>query len=215
MKRILFYSFVIPLLIIVLVKIVSFISFPRANSVITTSLDVYSEPIQKDSIFSSFDLNIASYNLTITPKATLDISGLVVSTKKYHKGIDAKVVPIDIGLCWGEVAKPENYQKIKFEQYLRWLRYQIKEPLPFDMNYLNQHAGNIHIVPANKRLKKVLLSIRKGQKINLYGYLVEIKSKDPNRAYSRMSSLSRNDTGNGACEVLWVKQVITKNKLYN
>ena len=45
---------------------------------------------------------------------------------------------------------------------------------------------------------------RKGQVVALEGYLVKVISKD---GWWWKSSLTRNDTGNGACEVIWVEEV--------
>ena len=43
-----------------------------------------------------------------------------------------------------------------------------------------------------------------GQVVALEGYLVKVISKD---GWRWQSSLTRNDTGNGACEVIWVEEV--------
>ena len=51
---------------------------------------------------------------------------------------------------------------------------------------------------------RALGKIRKGQIVKLSGYLVEIKAKD---GWSWRSSMTRDDTGQGSCEVIFVQAV--------
>ena len=48
------------------------------------------------------------------------------------------------------------------------------------------------------------LSAAAQQVITLHGYLVEVRAND---GWHWRSSLTRNDTGNGACELVWVESV--------
>jgi hypothetical protein len=56
-------------------------------------------------------------------------------------------------------------------------------------------------------VKKQLLAVRRHVLVTLEGYLVEITRPD---GYHWRSSLSRDDTGGGACEVMWVTSVARK-----
>ncbi len=48
-----------------------------------------------------------------------------------------------------------------------------------------------------------LIQVHKEDYITLKGYLVNVKFPD----YDWKSSLARNDTGNGACEIMYVESV--------
>ena len=49
---------------------------------------------------------------------------------------------------------------------------------------------------------------RQGDLIYLKGYLLYIEASD---GWRWKSSLKRNDTGNGSCELIWVKEFEIKN----
>lgn len=203
-----------PLAIILLVLLIKWIMFPMANEKLSDLIDVYQDPVQKETQAEPFIIERKGYQFTVKPLAEFDISALVVSKKKYFSGIDADIVPLDLGVCWGDVAKPEYLKSLQFQQYMRFLIYRIKGALPFGYDYIGTHAGNIHIVPGNNRIKKVALSLGKKDKIRMQGYLISIRSNNYKYLYTRNSSLTREDTGDGACEVMWVNRIRVNNKLY-
>ena len=62
------------------------------------------------------------------------------------------------------------------------------------------------MIPANEAVAKRLLAVRTGQIIHLRGRLVRVDGKD---GWHWVSSLSRTDTGDGSCEVVWVSGLTT------
>jgi hypothetical protein len=60
------------------------------------------------------------------------------------------------------------------------------------------------MIPSTDQIKGQLLALRNGQLVGVGGYLVRVSSKD---GWSWTSSLSRTDSGNGSCELLWVEYV--------
>jgi hypothetical protein len=65
--------------------------------------------------------------------------------------------------------------------------------------------ANVHVIPANRQIAKELRRIKRGDSIQLRGKLVDIYEKGH---LTRSTSLSRDDRGGGACEILLVEQVI-------
>ena len=63
----------------------------------------------------------------------------------------------------------------------------------------------MHIIPATDYVQSVIDDIRQGDVVELSGHLVNVES-DTDNWYWR-SSQTRNDTGNGACELFWVDDV--------
>jgi hypothetical protein len=61
----------------------------------------------------------------------------------------------------------------------------------------------VHLIHSDKSILREIQSIGKGDHIKLDGYLVRVNF--PNGPWT--SSLTRNDTGNGACEILYVTAV--------
>ena len=62
----------------------------------------------------------------------------------------------------------------------------------------------MHIIHKDKDVLKEIISIGNGEHVILHGYLVNVNFKDG----PWKSSLSRSDTGNGACEITYVTSVV-------
>ena len=60
---------------------------------------------------------------------------------------------------------------------------------------------DFHFIPANVQVTRELMRVESGDTVRFRGYLVEISSMD---GWKWRSSLTRNDTGNGACELVLV-----------
>lgn len=61
----------------------------------------------------------------------------------------------------------------------------------------------MHMIPADDDIKERLLNVRVGSIVQLKGVLVGVQMGG---RWVWVSSLSRTDTGNGACEIVWVKE---------
>ena len=180
-----------------------------------TSLDTSGYPIQFSDI-SEESITFASNNLNLefSPIAKYTITAKVVSKKKYSKGWDAKISPYDLALAWGNLAELHNKKYIKYNQILRFYFYEYSAECPFDKIYISAHSSNNHIIPANKNIYKAIKIIKKNYLIKLEGFLINIKGKYKGGIVSWNSSLTRTDTGDGACELLYVKEVRVGSKIY-
>jgi hypothetical protein len=67
-------------------------------------------------------------------------------------------------------------------------------------------SSNMHMIPADDGIMDGLIGLRPGEVIELAGYLVGIQEGGQ---WTWVSSLSRTDTGDGACEVVWVSRLRT------
>ena len=77
--------------------------------------------------------------------------------------------------------------------------------LPWSL--LMANSSNMHMIPANRDVEKRLKSARVGAIIELSGYLVGIQERGQ---WTWVTSLSRTDTGDGACEIVWVERVVLR-----
>jgi hypothetical protein len=62
----------------------------------------------------------------------------------------------------------------------------------------------MHLIPATSDVREQLEDVRAGHIVHLRGYLVRV---DGPNGYVWRSSLTRDDTGNGACELFYVEEV--------
>lgn len=153
------------------------------------------------------DINVAELQTIkgyeITPLATFNIQARVLSSKNYHLGREAELSPVDFALGWGPMSNEAVLDKIDISQSNRFYFWHVDE-FPIPREAIEIHSANMHMVPADTVVEKRLASVRVGQVIQVDGYLIEAKASD---GWHWKSSLTRNDTGNGACEVLLVKSI--------
>jgi hypothetical protein len=67
-----------------------------------------------------------------------------------------------------------------------------------------RHSANMHLIPATSTVRDTLLSTRPGNVVTLSGYLVGASRSD---GFTWNSSLTRDDSGKGACELMYVQSV--------
>ena len=141
--------------------------------------------------------------VTIEKLASYEIRAAVKSRQDYTADYPAQVSPFDLALAWGELNKPAIDRHVRYSQSGRWYYFQYDAEVPVDEAYIYQHSANVHLIPENKQIERQLKRIRKNDLVELTGYLVRVRFD--NGPWT--SSLSRQDTGDGSCEILYVKSV--------
>ncbi len=143
----------------------------------------------------------------IFPLARFSLKARVLSKENYSLDAGADISPIDLALGWGPMSDQKVLDQLEIAQGDRfYVMAPIGEKPPLPINLLLASSSNMHILPANAEIEKALNSLRIGELVDLTGYLVGIKE---NGQWIWVSSLTRYDTGNGACEVFWVQSVTT------
>ncbi len=143
-----------------------------------------------------------------------EIAGEVLSIETYRVSFKSEFFDVDLGLIWGP-RTAELKQKYRFEQAARWLIWRTKGPVSdAERRYITSHISNNHLIPAEGRrnLLKAIQWPGRGDKVRIVGYLVDIK--DLSGRVIVASSTSRDDTGAGACEVIWVDEIQINGKIY-
>ena len=128
----------------------------------------------------------------------------VLSKENYSFGREAELSPVDFALGWGKMKDPQVYKQLSLRQSNRWYYWRYENSPPIPVNEISSQSANTHLIPANKEIAKQLAKIDPDNLIYLKGQLVEVKSED---GWMWRSSLSRDDTGNGACELMLVEEV--------
>lgn len=181
----------------------------------TSIIDVSKDPIQTDyKTKESFKVKNDIGDFTITTVAEYKISAVVASKKGYSMGWQGEMAPVDLALIWGRLPDPENDKYITYSQSNRFYFYHFTEDSPFNYSYIGEHSSNHHIIPATENVYRAIRSIKKKDVIYMEGYLVNIKGGQPGREVWWNSSLTRRDSGNGACELFYVKKVRIGDNVY-
>ncbi|HEX9081505.1 MAG TPA: hypothetical protein VF768_04445, partial [Holophagaceae bacterium] len=136
----------------------------------------------------------------ITPLAQFDIRARILSRERYWFDRAAELSPLDLALGWGPMSDTQVLQHITIRQSGRWY-YWSSSSLPISAGEIVSHSANMHMIPASDAVARRLLAARVGQIVHLEGDLVRADGPDQ---WHWISSLSRTDTGDGSCEVVWV-----------
>lgn len=188
---------------------------PQVTSEDFTEIDVSQEPSQDK--YTAGDRIIKKNKDTefiITPVAEYKIAAIVVSKKSYHDGWHAEIAPVDLALAWGKMAESGYDKYISYSQSDRWYVYEYEEESPFDDNYVITHSSNNHIIPADENIYKAIRSLKKKERVLLEGFLVNVKGRYKGGDFWWNSSSTRKDSGDGSCEVFYVKKVRIGTKVY-
>jgi hypothetical protein len=121
---------------------------------------------------------------------------------RYDRGAD--LVPVDLAVGWGPMSDQAVLDRLAISQASRFFYYEYKGAPPIPREEIVSHATNLHLIPSDKTIATQCRALRSGDLIHLAGLLVE--ASGPGVGTWR-SSLSRTDTGNGACELVWVEEV--------
>ena len=127
----------------------------------------------------------------------------VFSSERYSFGRESDLSPMDIAVGWGVMAKPTVYKQFRINQGNRWYYWQAAE-MPISKREVETHSANMHLVPATPQVANQLRAIKRDDLVRISGSLIEVTAPD---GWKWRSSLSREDTGDGACELLLLKRV--------
>lgn len=139
----------------------------------------------------------------LTPLAEFDVEARVLSVEKYRTDGGARLSPIDFALGWGPMSDSAVLDHFRVSQGARFFTiYPDEQAIDLKTALLN--AANMHLIPASDTLDDQLKRVRPGNIVRLRGQLVSVLG--PNN-FTWTSSLTRADTGNGACELFYVESV--------
>ncbi|MFH0778678.1 MAG: hypothetical protein V2A71_08615, partial [Candidatus Eisenbacteria bacterium] len=139
----------------------------------------------------------------VKPLASFHVKARVLSKKNYRLGREAKLSPVDLALGWGPMSDERTLNRVSTSQFDRYYTWSVKEFF-IPRAEIERNSANMHMIPASPDVERALKTLRKGSLVEFEGYLVEITAPD---GWRWKSSLSRSDTGGGACEVVWVEEL--------
>lgn len=144
-------------------------------------------------------LEIGEYS--IRPMAWFQVTARVLGKEPYHFGREADLSPVDLALGWGPMSDSAVLEGLDIRQSARWFRWRPTGDWPIPRREIELHSANMHMIPADKQVARTLKRVRKGQVVEFRGWLVSVSAPD---GWRWQSSLTREDTGARACELVWV-----------
>jgi hypothetical protein len=135
--------------------------------------------------------------------AEYQIKARVLSRNNFSVGKESEISPLDLALGWGPMSDQSIIDKIDISQSNRWYRWRA-DVLPISSREISLNSANVHIIPKDKIIEDKFDEVYKGSLIEMKGYLVEVTTSD---GWRWKSSLKRDDTGGGSCELFWVEDL--------
>lgn len=158
-------------------------------------------PVQTD--FASPQPPIAFKDATLQPLAKFALTARVLSREDYHFDPESDLSPTDLALGWGHMSDSAVLRSIEIDQDGRFYHWQVRE-FPIPRREIETHSANMHMIPADAAVARALKRVHPGDVVTLNGYLVEA---DKPGGWRWRSSLTRADTGAGACELIYVQDL--------
>jgi hypothetical protein len=133
--------------------------------------------------------------------ARFEVDARVLSAERYRLDREADLAPIDLALGWGPMSANAVLDTLDISQGGRFYYWSSSEPM-IGAGEIQRHSANMHLVPLDPATRATLLEARRGNLVHLKGWLIEARSKD---GWKWRSSMTRGDSGNGACELMLVE----------
>ncbi len=138
------------------------------------------------------------------PLAHYEVHGRVMGADHYNFDWTSSIAPVDFCIVWGGLTDPKILKQLKIRQDFRWCFWEYGENFPYDNQYIGRNMANTHIIPGSPAIARAAKRVRVGDWGALEGELVRVEGTVNGGTVNWASSLSREDTGDGACEVLYV-----------
>lgn len=176
------------------------------------SAELQRDPVQEQVRSDARQALVGGVQYTIKPLYRYEMWGLVVSrhdAKSFwdiaHKEWNDHLNVADLCVVYGANVKSGVYTALDYwsDQWTCWVRANSGETMSL---FSGEALSNNHLLTDSKSMAKKLRNVRIGDQIRLSGYLAEY-SHNHGRPFHRGTSTTRTDTGNGACETIYVEDL--------
>lgn len=165
-------------------------------------------PLQTPTAREPFTVFINHERYLIIPKFDYELSGMVVTYNNangfldiWHHDLWKDFINVrDLCVIWGANLSSGIYQYIHFssDSWTCWVEWTDSQ----GNNFKSDGLSNNHILTENNQLKALLMQAEKGDIIHFKGVLAEYRNEQAH--FVRGTSTRRDDTGNGACETVYI-----------
>jgi hypothetical protein len=147
---------------------------------------------------------LAKDGFRIHTLARFSLEARVLSRKNYCCFGPDRLAPVDVAFGWGRMSDERVLAALDITQGGRFYYYRWSGEPPIPPHEIVVSSANMHLIPATGSIEKKLKGLRAGEIVALEGYLVRVEGDG---GFTWVSSLTREDSGNGACELVWVDAV--------
>lgn len=183
----------------------------------TPHVGLKSDPVQTPSTALPFTVDAGKRRYKIEPKFDYEIYGLVVSYQHHdgnyglHKSWGDHINVADVCVVWSDNAFTLDLTQfdfwngqftcvVKTSSYETWSKFRMDQ------------LSNNHLITSDPQLKDRISNLRVGDQIHIKGMLAHYSGGNGG---TRKTSTTRTDTGDGACETIYVKEFNLLQRYYS
>jgi hypothetical protein len=133
----------------------------------------------------------------LRPRAEFSATVRILRREDYSRGDLSRLMPTDFAVGWGPMSDTAVLADIDISQANRFYFWSTRS-WPIERRTIESHSANWHVIPQDSGVRAVLDGLRTGSVVELTGTLVDIEGREA----GMKTSLSRDDTGPGACEII-------------
>jgi hypothetical protein len=168
---------------------------PRSPGILT--------PIEPSQTALARPVRFIKDGFRVTALAQFELQARVILRADYNDS-NARIAPVDLALGWGPMSDSRVLEGLNVYQSDRFYFFEAKNQWPLPLENVGYYSANMHMIPANADIERGLRGLKAGNIVRLRGYLVRVDGPD---GFTWLSSLTRTDAGNGACELVWVESI--------
>ena len=142
-------------------------------------------------------------DITLVTRARFVLTARVLSREDYHIDAGARLAPVDLAMGWGRMSDSSVLASIQISQGNRFYHWHV-DSFPIPRREIETSSANMHMIPADPAVLAELEHVRAGEVVHLEGFLVDASRPD---GWRWRTSMTRDDTGNGACELVYVESI--------
>jgi hypothetical protein len=189
----------------ILIAILVYFFYPETVITYPAGITATDQPKQTN-IIETKEWKLDDFNFKAL--AEYQIKARVLSRNNFSVGKESEISPFDLALGWGPMSDQSVIDKIDISQSNRWYRWKA-DVLPIPAREISLNSANVHIIPKDDNVEERFDKVYKGSLVELRGYLVEVTTSE---GWRWKSSLKRDDTAGGSCELIWVEDLIVLDK---
>lgn len=165
-------------------------------------------PRQQPTGAGEFTFAYRGAEYVVQPVASYELRGLVV-THNDPAGLgdlthdETSVDTKDLCVIWGPNLADDDYRRVSYESSPTWCWYSYRGD---DVRFDPTAIANNHLVTDRDDLRAVLERVHVGDQVRFKGLLVNYRDRRHPGAW-RSSSTRRDDSGGGACEVVFFDEL--------
>lgn len=174
-------------------------------------LHLLQDPLQTTTSRKPFSLEVNQQHYWLKPRYDYDLTGVVVSysnangfTDIWHHDDWKDFINLrDLCVVWGKNVSSGVYKKLDFssDTWTCWFSWQDQTT---GQLFQWTNLSNNHLLTEDNQIKKKLMQAEVGDLIHFKGILTDYQNID--QGGWRKTSIKRSDTGNGACEVVYLDE---------